>query len=357
MNGVLNRYIIFLLHFSPHDSPSQAAHGSALLRGSARAQTAYSKKTLRVFANAVPNSVNRNDALVKKQPKVYNEPMYFDTHAHYAAPEYAPFLEALLAGLARAGISDILLVSTDLQSAERSCMIADTFSPRVPSAAENTAAEPNQNAPLPRLYPAVGIHPLFAGDAPEDAAEALRRLILRYPVAAIGEFGLDYYEEKHRNKPADHGLQRRFFLEQLKLCEEFSLPALIHSRAAHQETFDLLAEHPRVKGILHGYSGSAELAMRYADSGWLIGIGAAVCRPDARRIKEVVRRVPAECLAAETDCPFQSIPGAERVIPSLPDSLQLIEIVSAIAALKGLSEKKISAMLCHSCSLMIRKHQ
>ena len=278
--------------------------------------------------------------------------MFFDTHAHYAAPEYEPFLKTLLTGLARAGISDILLVSTELQSAERSCRIADKLSLRIQSAADNTAAEPHQNALLPRLYPAVGIHPLFTGDAPEDAAEALRRLILRYPVAAIGEFGLDYYEEKRAKKPADHGLQRRFFLEQLRLCEEFSLPALIHSRAAHQETFDLLMEHPKVKGILHGYSGSAELAMRYADAGWLIGIGAAVCRPDARRIKEVVRRVPAECLAVETDCPFQTIPGAESVIPSLPDSLQLIRIVRAIAEIKMLPEEQMREILFRSCGFL-----
>ena len=78
----------------------------------------------------------------------------------------------------------------------------------------------------------------------------------------------------------------------------------INWMSTHVSSYKMLKAHPDVSGIMHGFSYSPEAAKQFIDLGFKIGIGSMLLNPKARKIKEVVKLVPAEHLVIETDCPF-----------------------------------------------------
>lgn len=154
----------------------------------------------------------------------------------------------------------------------------------------------------PDLYAAVGIHPHDAAEADEAAFEELRRLAeASGRVVAIGEIGLDFFRNL---SPRD--VQAEVFRRQLDLARRVGKPVLIHCREAHAETLEILRAEgvQSVGGIMHCFSGDAEVARRCLDLGLLISLAGPVTYPNARKLPEVVRLVPEDRLVVETDCPF-----------------------------------------------------
>src|SRR5690606_4060657 len=115
---------------------------------------------------------------------------------------------------------------------------------------------------------------------------------------AIGEIGLDYYYD---NSPRD--VQRKRFIEQLNLAKEVNLPVIIHSREANKDTFDILkeAQDGSLRGVMHCFSGSVEMAMEYIKLGFYISLAGPVTFKNARIPKEVAKAVPLDKLMIETD--------------------------------------------------------
>jgi TatD DNase family protein len=176
---------------------------------------------------------------------------YIDTHAHYFDRKYEGLeggAEALLnAESFRAVTRGVINVGTNLQ---------------------NSRVAVEQAGKYPFMAAAVGIHPEDAQGLPDgtpldpEAELATLRAWLSDPAArlrdkivAIGEIGLDYYWE-----PMDKPLQKSFFEGQLSLAAELGLPVIIHDREAHGDCFDTVLKYPTVRGVFHGYSGSAEMA-------------------------------------------------------------------------------------------------
>jgi TatD DNase family protein len=141
---------------------------------------------------------------------------------------------------------------------------------------------------------AAGIHPHQAGDgeSPDELATlAEGRLV------AIGEIGLDFFRDY-----APHDDQRRVFAEQLELAEQIGLPVIVHSRAAEQETADVLAGFVGTV-VLHCFSSPALLPVAL-DRGYYVSFAGNVTYPKAPELRDAARAVPAERLLAETDCPY-----------------------------------------------------
>lgn len=138
----------------------------------------------------------------------------------------------------------------------------------------------------------------------EDRIERLRNAVLTYHTDMIGETGLDYYSHKHTKE-----VQKMFFRKQMEMAEELGLPVDIHSRRASQDTLDILRNY-RVKGIIHSYSGSVEMAQLYIKLGYYISFGSSVLFKGAKKPAEVIAQMPADRLLIETDAPYQSpVPG------------------------------------------------
>ncbi|MCK9443360.1 MAG: TatD family hydrolase [Tissierellaceae bacterium] len=207
--------------------------------------------------------------------------MLIDSHAHLDDKRFDGDRELLIRSLESNGIELVINIGADLQTSIASVSLAENY---------------------PNIYAAVGVHPHSAKEADQSTMEIMRSFAKRDKVVAIGEIGLDFYYD---NSPRD--LQRKWFKEQLKLAKEVDLPVVIHSRDAQQETFDILkeaAEDGKLRGVLHCYSGSAEMAVEYVKLGFYISLAGPVTFKNARVLREVAQTVPLDRLLVETDSPY-----------------------------------------------------
>ena len=153
-------------------------------------------------------------------------------------------------------------------------------------------------------YAAVGIHPQNCGEYadPETAIAEIEALAKSPKVKAIGEIGFDFYWEENPSPE----VQVFYFDRQMALAEKLSLPVIIHDREAHGATMDMILRYPNVIGVLHSYSGSAEMAKELVKRGWYISFSGVITYKNATRLAEVVPTIPADRILVETDCPYLS---------------------------------------------------
>lgn len=149
------------------------------------------------------------------------------------------------------------------------------------------------------VYPALGLHPWFIeGDGVQQLTQ-LEALLSSHQLAAIGEIGLDFYDDRQANQ----GIQRKVFQSQLKLAQQYEYAVSLHCRKAHNQMLLDLKSYP-VCGVMHGFSGSVELARQFIQQGMKIGIGAQVLNPNSHRYHRLVTELGIEHLVLETDAPF-----------------------------------------------------
>jgi len=150
------------------------------------------------------------------------------------------------------------------------------------------------------LFLSIGFHPEFVAEVElegyvwlKDIASSCNRVV------AIGEIGLDYYWEKEKVVE-----QKILFRRQLDIAKELCLPVVIHTRDAIQDTYDILSEYS-LKGVIHCYSGSIEMAERFVELGYILGIGGVVTFSNSK-LYQVVERVGLSNIVLETDSPYLS---------------------------------------------------
>ena len=227
-----------------------------------------------------------------------SEATFIDTHAHYFDKKF----DTLPGGAAG------LLADPAFLSCVRGIIHVGTN-------LENSRTVVREAARYPFMVVAVGIHPedcqaYNETTIPLDPDTELSRLEdwlsdpaarRRDKIVAIGEIGLDNHWQ-----PVDRERQMAFFEGQLSLAEKLGLPVIIHDREAHGDCFEAVLRHPAVRGVFHGYSGSAEMARQLVDRGWYIAFGGSVTFKNAQRVREVAASVPPERLLLETDCPYMA---------------------------------------------------
>ena len=205
----------------------------------------------------------------------------FDTHAHYDDEAFDADREALLAALPENGVGLVVNPGCDLPSSRTAIALAEKY---------------------PHVYAAVGVHPENCGDWEDGFLSQLRQLAAQDKVRAIGEIGLDYYWEE--NPP--RALQQHVFRAQLALAAELNLPVIVHDREAHGDCMEIVRDFPRVRGVFHCYSGSAEMARELVRLGWMISFTGVLTYKNARKAVETAREVPLERLMIETDSPYMA---------------------------------------------------
>lgn len=145
------------------------------------------------------------------------------------------------------------------------------------------------------MVTSVGIHPTEEGEV-----EKIEQLLPNKKIVAIGEIGLDYYHQ-----PVDKIHQQKLFISQMELAKKYDLPVIIHSRNAEQDTYEILKKYPEVKGIIHCFTGSIEIARKYVSLNYKLGIGGVVTFKNSK-LSEVVKKIEVDHLVVETDAPFLS---------------------------------------------------
>lgn len=147
------------------------------------------------------------------------------------------------------------------------------------------------------LLPALGIHPEIANDF--NKVDELEVLIKSNEIVAIGEIGLDYHWNKENKEE-----QKQLFKKLLDLAEKYSLPVLVHTRESIQDTFNILKER-KLKGIIHCYSGSYEMAKEFIKLGYKLGIGGVLTFKNSK-LYEVIEKIDIKDIVLETDSPYLS---------------------------------------------------
>ena len=187
----------------------------------------------------------------------------------------------------------------------------------------------------PVLHYALGCHPMFMTEHPEDALDQLDKAITRFKPLAVGEIGLDFYLPGHNKKS-----QLALFEGQLKLAEKYQLPVILHVRKAHDEVLKLLRQIPLKGGIVHAFSGSLQQAQQYQGLGFLVGIGGALTYPRAQRLQGLFSQLPLSQIALETDAPDMPFCGHQGERNS-PEYIPLV--AEKLAEIRGESMADIAA--------------
>jgi TatD DNase family protein len=197
---------------------------------------------------------------------------------------------------------------------------------------------------LARTHPttiqaAVGIHPHFASSLTADAWQELAALAAAPDVVAVGEIGLDFY----RNLSPPEA-QRIAFARQLALAATLGKPVLVHDRDAHAAIRDALLAHRssvsagRIRGVLHAFSGDAEMASALAAAGYLISFAMPVAFRSAAGPRAAARAIPAGSLLTETDSPWLAPGGkGQRNEPTTA-----LRVASELARLRDVSPEMIA---------------
>jgi TatD DNase family protein len=175
-----------------------------------------------------------------------------------------------------------------------------------------------------RLPIALGVHPWYAT---LSVVEVLAMVEAERP-NALGEIGLDGNEQEDIPPLS---VQEPAFVAQLDAAARLHLPVTVHSRQAVARVVDIVRSFTTVRGVLHAYSGPFEQIRDLLDRGWMVGVGGAVTRPSARKIRQLVARLPVEALLLETDCPSMWLAGVE---PSLVRPHHVVEVAKSVAALR-----------------------
>ena len=206
--------------------------------------------------------------------------MIIDTHAHYDDEDFDTDREQLLRGMIKQGISQIVNIGANMSSSEKSIALSEKYH---------------------FIYATIGVHPSDVGTMTDKDLDRLRELSRHDKVVAIGEIGLDY----HYPTP-DKELQKKWFRAQLALAAELKLPVCIHSREAAQDTFDILQEQNAqdIGGVIHCFSYGWDMAQKFLDLGFYLGIGGVITFKNSKKLKEVVEKMPIERLVLETDAPY-----------------------------------------------------
>ncbi len=240
--------------------------------------------------------------------------MIFDSHAHYDDGAFDADREEIFSQCINQGIGHIVNVSSSLESVQTTLSLAEKY---------------------PFIYAAVGIHPDEAGQLNEESFAWLKEQCRNPKTVAVGEIGLDYYWDKE-----NHETQKYWFERQIELAKELELPIIVHSREACADTLEQIRKMhtEKLKGVIHCFSYSPEVAQEYVEMGYYIGIGGVVTFKNARKLKEVVDVLPVERILLETDCPYLApVPNRGK----RNSSLNLPYVAAAVAELKGLTPEEV----------------
>lgn len=234
---------------------------------------------------------------------------YVDSHAHLLS-EFYNDIDLVISEASLNDVKIIINCSDSMQNIEEVILLSKN----------------NKN-----IYPAIGIHP-------ENALSDLNKIkklegyIKNNKIIAIGEIGLDYYHGKDYKEE-----QKELFKKQLELAQKYNLPVIIHSRDAINETYEILKDY-NLNGIIHCFSSSEEMAKKFIQLGYLIGIGGTITFKNNKKTNELLKNIGIENIVLETDCPFLA-PEPVRGTKNSPKNIPFI--AKYISNLLNISEEEV----------------
>lgn len=239
-----------------------------------------------------------------------------DTHTHLNDKKFAGQEAAAIERARENGVTRLINMGDTLASSEKAAELAAAYE---------------------GVYAGVGIHPEEAFPLTSREDDMLAAWTEQPRVVAIGEIGLDYYWEKDAGK---RQLQQQIFIRQLDLARQLHLPVCVHDREAHGDTMAILKKEGRgIRGVMHCFSGSWEMAQELLKMGWYLGVDGPLTFKNAAKLPEIVQKFPLEHLLVETDAPYMA-PVPMRGKQNEPAYVRYV--AEKVAEIKGISVEMVA---------------
>jgi TatD DNase family protein len=206
--------------------------------------------------------------------------MLVDTHVHLNDIQFKEDLEETIQRAHDNDVKRMIVVGYDVQTNKKAIELSNKY---------------------PSIYATVGFHPTIAKEVKNHDFELLEEQLKLDKVVGVGECGLDYYWDK------EHFVEQEdIFRRQIELSKKYNKPLIIHMRDAIEATLNILRSYDGLKGVMHSYSGSAQMMKKFIDLGFYISLGGPVTFKNAVKPKQVAKEIDLDKLLIETDSPYLS---------------------------------------------------
>jgi TatD DNase family protein len=206
--------------------------------------------------------------------------MWIDSHCHLDAPEFDADRADVVRDAFKAGVTQLV----------------------IPAVQVSHFSAVRQLAHQHGFGYALGIHPLYVGQADDGDLDRLREALVAHRddhlLVAVGEIGLDHFVAG-----LDRDRQQHFYVAQLKLARDAGLPVILHVRRSADGLLAGLRRVPVVGGIVHAFNGSAVQAGQFVERGFKLGFGGTLTYERSLQIRELAATLQADALVLETDAP------------------------------------------------------
>jgi len=204
-----------------------------------------------------------------------------DSHCHLNFPQFKNKLDEIINRALDKGVSKMLTISTKLNDISKIEGISNSYS---------------------NVYNSVGIHPHECKNYKDLCLEDLLKYTKNPKCIGIGESGLDFFYENSSKE-----LQIKLFKIHIEAARKSSLPLIVHTRAADNETIEILQNEMKkgiFSGLIHCFSTSRELAEKAIDLGFYISISGIITFNKSNELRNIVKELPLNRLLVETDAPY-----------------------------------------------------
>lgn len=244
--------------------------------------------------------------------------MYIDTHVHLNNPTLYAKIEQVIEEAKQANVTEFIVVGYDLDTSKKAIEIAEKYD---------------------FCYAIIGFHPTEIKDYTDAEYAWLDENAKHRKVIGIGEIGYDFHWDVTTESEQESAFER-----QLQIAIKHHLPVSIHTRDAILKTYNTLKKYKEndLKGVIHSYSGSSEMATEFIKLGYKIGISGPITFLNNRTMKETVQKVELKDLISETDSPYLT-PHPYRGKENGPKYIPLV--VEKIAETKGMSVDEVSKQI------------
>jgi TatD DNase family protein len=207
--------------------------------------------------------------------------MIIDTHCHLDDERYSDDLDIVIKRAREHNVKGFVIPGADIKDLPRAKEISYRYDD---------------------VYYAAGIHPYNLDGFDE---ETLRSYLEDKRCIAVGECGLDYFRLEKEDKDSIKKQQKKIFEKQIELSFEYNKPLIVHIRDASKDSLDILKSYGEFKqmGILHCFNAS-EILLELGEKGFYFGIGGVLTFKNAKKLVELLPKIPLEKIVLETDAPY-----------------------------------------------------
>jgi len=242
----------------------------------------------------------------------------FDSHSHLNDEKFDEDREEQIKKIRESGVSNFITAGYSVESSKKALEIAKKYD---------------------FIYTTAGVSP---NDIPQTEEELWKQLAEiekiveknKEKICAIGEIGLDYYWNTDNKE-----LQKKAFIEQIKIANKYNLPIVIHTREAVMDTLQILKENKVTKtGVFHCCPQNRELIKEGLKLGFYISFAGPITFKNSKNAEEMINLVPNDRILIETDSPYLA-PEPVRGTRNTPANVKYI--AQKIADVKDLTLEEV----------------